>query len=140
MTPLLLGCAAFAGALAGFLALSLAMDRHHEDAYGRGTTPGRRRPWLRAAGTALLLLSLGASLGLQGATQGWVLWFGVLTAAALQVVGIVGYAPRQAARIGLCAALLAVASLLPGLLAGSDPGHPQSTRSGSLRMISSHSV
>lgn len=115
MSALLLGCAAFAGALGGFLALSLAMDRHHEDAYGRGSTPGRRRPWLRAGGTALLLLSLAASLRLQGSTQGWVLWFGMLTAAALTVVGIASYGPQRAARIGAGAALLAVLGLPPGL-------------------------
>ncbi|MDM0028092.1 DUF3325 domain-containing protein [Variovorax saccharolyticus] len=105
-----------AGALGGFLSLCLAMDRHHEDAYGRGTTPGRRRPWLRAAGAAMLVLSLGASLGLQGPTRGWVLWFGMLTAAALAAAGIASYAPRRAARIGMAAALLAVACLAPGLL------------------------
>lgn len=118
MNTLLLGCTAFAGALAGFLALALSMDRHHEDAYGRGTTPGRRRPWLQAAGTALLLLSLCASLGLQGRTQGWVLWFGVLTAAALAVAGILALRPQRAAGMGVGAALLALASLPPGLLAG----------------------
>ncbi|MDM0035048.1 DUF3325 family protein [Variovorax sp. J22P271] len=118
MNTLLLVCAAFAGALAGFLALGLAMDRHHEDAYGRGSTPGRRRPWLRAAGAALLLLSLWASLGLQGSTQGWVLWFGVLTAAALAAAGILASRPQRAAAIGVGASLLALASLPPGLLAG----------------------
>lgn len=116
MSTLLLVCAACAGALGGFLALSLAMDRHHEDAYGRGTTAGRRRPWLRAAGAALLVLSFCASLGLKGPTQGWVLWFGMLTAAALATVGIASYAPRRAARIGIAAALLAVTCLPPGLL------------------------
>ena len=68
--------------------------------------------------TALLLLSLSASLGLQGPTQGWVLWLGMMTAAALAVVGIASYAPRRATRIGMAAALLAVLSLPPGLWGG----------------------
>ena len=41
---------AFCGAFAGFTALSLAMDRHHEDSFGRGREPGARRPWLRLGG------------------------------------------------------------------------------------------
>ena len=49
---------AWCTAFSGFAALSLAMDRHHEDSYGRGSSPGARRPWLRGAGTLALLLSL----------------------------------------------------------------------------------
>ena len=49
----------FAASLAGFCALSLAMDRHSEDVFGRGSTPGPWRRWLQLGGTALLCLSLG---------------------------------------------------------------------------------
>ena len=98
-------------AFAGFAALSLAIDRHHEDSYGRGSSPGTRRPWLRGAGTLGLLLSLGACLAIQGPTQGWVLWLGVLTAGALAVVGVLSYAPRRTA------ALAAAASAAAGLAA-----------------------
>lgn len=113
----LLAGAAFAAALGGFLALGLAMDRHHEDAYGRGSLPGRGRPWLRGAGTVLLLLSLAASLALQDGAQGWVLWFGVLTAAALAVAGAFTYLPARAFGIGACAASLALACFAWALLA-----------------------
>ncbi|MBB3181774.1 DUF3325 domain-containing protein [Variovorax sp. Sphag1AA] len=108
MSTLLLSCAAFIGALSGFLALSLAMDRHHEDAYGRGSTPGGRRPWLRGVGIVLLLASLATSLTLEGRNQGWVLWAGVLTCAALTVAVILCYWPERAFCIGALGALTSV--------------------------------
>jgi hypothetical protein len=104
---------AWCTAFSGFAALSLAMDRHHEDSYGRGSSPGARRPWLRVAGTLGLLLSLLASLAIKGPTQGWVLWLGVLTAGALVLVGVLSYAPRRAA---LLAAVAGAASALAMLL------------------------
>jgi hypothetical protein len=99
--------AAWCMAFSGFTALGLAMDRHHEDSYGRGTSPGPRRPWLRRAGALGLLLSLVACLVLKGSTQGWVMWFGVLTAGALAVVGMLSSAPRHAAPLGGLAVALA---------------------------------
>ena len=63
----------FAATLGGFCALSLAMDRHSEDVFGRGRTPGRWRRWLQWGGAALLCLSLGASLQAAGGVLGWVL-------------------------------------------------------------------
>lgn len=107
--------AALCSAFWGFTALSLAMDRHHEDAYGRGNLPGARRAWqLRAAGTAGLLLSLLACLTAQGPTRGWVLWLGVLTACGLPLILLHTYAPGKAARAGL---LALGASLLAGAAA-----------------------
>jgi hypothetical protein len=98
---------AWCTAFSGFTALSLAMDRHHENSYGRGTSPGTRRPWLRIAGAFALLVSLLACLALKGATQGWVLWLGVLTAGALLVVGVLSYAPRHAGALAAAAAAMA---------------------------------
>lgn len=112
MTKSLYVWLAFSSCLAAFAALALAIDRHHEDAHGRGTSPGPRRRWLRAGGTAGLVLSLIASLGASGAVQGWVLWFGVLTASALAVVPVLSYAPRWAMRTAAMAALVAAASVL----------------------------
>lgn len=104
------GAAACSAAFGGFVALSLAMDRHHEDTYGRGTqpAPGTRR-WLRAGGTLGLLASLFASLAAAGRVQGWVFWLGALTAGALAVVLLQAYAPRQAPRAGW----LSVALIIP---------------------------
>lgn len=92
--------AAFSSALGGFTALSLAMDRHFEDSFGRGRSPGRWLVWLRIAGTLGLLVSLLACLAAQGRSQGWVLYCGVLTAAALTVVGVLSYAPRHVVWLG----------------------------------------
>jgi hypothetical protein len=107
---------AWCTAFSGFAALGLAMDRHHEDSYGRGSSPGARRPWLRVAGTLGLLLSLAACLAIQGPTQGWVLWLGVLTAGALVVVGVLSYAPRRAAALALIAGALAAITALLALI------------------------
>ncbi len=108
---------AWCTAFSGFAALGLAMDRHHEDSYGRGKSPGTRRPWLRGAGTLGLLLSLAACLVLKGPTQGWVLWLGVLTAGALVVVGVLSYAPRRAAPLAAATGVLAgLAALLAVML------------------------
>ncbi|WP_341918772.1 DUF3325 domain-containing protein [Polaromonas sp. YR568] len=98
---------AWCTAFSGFTALGLAMDRHHEDSYGRGKSPGTRRPWLRGAGALGLLLSLLACLTLKGPTQGWVLWAGMLTGGALVVVLLLSFFPRQAARTAAAAVALA---------------------------------
>ena len=79
----------FACAWAALGALSLAMERHFYDVLGRGRPGfGHWQPWLRAAGTAGLLLSWWLCRLAQGAAQGWVLWLGVLTAAALAQVAL----------------------------------------------------
>ncbi|XAH23546.1 DUF3325 family protein [Xylophilus sp. GW821-FHT01B05] len=109
-----LATGAFSAALAGFAALALAMDRHFEDSYGRGREPGRLRPWLRAGGSAALLLSLAASLSLAGLAQGWVLWCGVLTAGALAQALLLSYAPQRAPQCALLAGAVAAAALLRG--------------------------
>jgi len=103
---------AFTASLSGFCALGLAMDRHFEDVFGRGREPGRWRRWLQLAGTVLLCISLAASLRAAGSSIGWVLWFGVLTAAALVVVACLSYAPRRTPWLGLVSALAALGGLL----------------------------
>ena len=105
--------AGFCAATAGFGALSLAMDRHFEDIHGRGTSPGAKRRWLQLAGSLSLLASLLACLAAQGSAQGWVLWCGVLTVAALLLMLLLSYAPRWAPRVsGLAALALAGVFLL----------------------------
>ncbi|MNP93850.1 hypothetical protein D3C85_63780 [compost metagenome] len=102
----------FAASLAGFCALSLAMDRHSEDVFGRGHTPGAWRRWLQLGGTALLCLSLWASLEAAGGSVGWVLWLGALTAAALATVGLLSGLPHRFPRIAAGAAVLAIGQAL----------------------------
>ena len=102
----------FAASLAGFCALSLAMDRHSEDVFGRGSTPGPWRRWLQLGGTALLCVSLWASLEAAGGSVGWVLWLGALTAAALATVGLLSGWPQRFHWIASAAASVAFLSLL----------------------------
>ena len=102
--------AALAAALAGFAGLSLAMDRHWEALYGRGASPGAKARWLQACGTAGLLLSLAASVALKGATQGWVLWLGALTAGAVVVVLTLTYQARRVIPLAQVAGLSALAA------------------------------
>jgi hypothetical protein len=97
-------------AYAGFLALSLAMERHHEQVFARRRIPaGRARlcfwgGWLLlAAAIAPPVLALGWGLGL-------VVWTGLLTAAAMPLALLLCYAPRAAL-------LLGAAPLPAGLLA-----------------------
>lgn len=97
-----------AAALAGFAALSLAMDRHWEALHGRGTTPGTKARWLQACGTGGLLLSLAAALALKGATQGWVMWLGALTAGAVVVVLTLTYHGRRIIAVARAAGISAV--------------------------------
>lgn len=109
--------ASLGASLAGFFALSLAMDRHFEGSYGRGNRPEKLRPWLSAAGVFGLVYSLLMSLALQGAAQGWVLWLGVLTVAAIAAVLVLTYAPQHAARVAAVSgavSLLAPLALLAG--------------------------
>jgi hypothetical protein len=111
----LLMYAALAGALAGFAGLSLAMDRHWQALYGRGTAPGAKTRWLQGAGTAGLLLSLVSSLALKGPTQGWVMWIGALTAGALVVVLTLTYHAPRLIPLARAAGVSAVIAALAGL-------------------------
>jgi len=108
---LLPAIAALASALAGFFALSLAMDRHYEDSFGRGQSPGRRARWLQLGGAVGLVLSLVLCAGLRGAAQGVVLWCGVLTASAVVVSLLLSYAPRLAVRVLAGAGAVALLAL-----------------------------
>ncbi|SDB74044.1 DUF3325 domain-containing protein [Belnapia rosea] len=86
---------------AGFTALCLAMERHHEQVLGRRRiAPGLRR-LLRLAGWLLLLASPLPCLALAGWGGGSVLWCGMLTAAALLLTLSLPYAPRLAAALAL---------------------------------------
>lgn len=115
MSQGLLAAAALAAAFSGFSALGLTMERHHEDSFGRGRAPGTHRPWLRWAGSVGLLVSLAASLALAGPAQGWVLWCGVLTAAALAVVLVFSYAPRRASPLAIACAWMALLCCAAGV-------------------------
>lgn len=88
---------AFALALLGFVALALAMDRHHRQV--RRTAPaGWLRGLLRATGTLALAASLAVCVFEAGWGTGWVVWFGLLSAAATTVVLSLTYWPQRTAQ------------------------------------------
>ena len=110
--------AALAAAGAGFCALSLAMSRHWEGLYGRGSEPTPRQlRALRTLGSAALLLSLLLCLSLWGSAQGWVAWAGMLTFAALGLALALSYAATALLRVSLGAAGITLAMLLAAALA-----------------------
>ncbi|WP_054074506.1 MULTISPECIES: DUF3325 domain-containing protein [Comamonas] len=86
-------------ALPAFTALSLAMERHQEQVFGRALAIDASVAW-RLIGIALLALSLASC-----ATSGWsgavavTAWMGVLTFGALLTGWTLTYLPRQLLRI-----------------------------------------
>jgi hypothetical protein len=106
ITALMLACS-------GWIALSLAMDRHYADVHGRGKEPdaGTRRLF-RIAGSFALLAVFAISVVLEGWTIGPVLCLGTMTAGALLLVLLLSYAPH---RVTVGGKLAATSSILFGL-------------------------
>ena len=107
--------AALGAAMSGWIALSLAMSRHWQSHYGRGTAPTPRQSrTLQAAGAAGLLVSNLVCLFVWDGAQGWIAWLGMLTAMALASAVVLCYAPRRANILAMACALLAAALLACG--------------------------
>lgn len=94
-------------AYSGFATLSLAMERHYEDAFDRAL-PRNHQRGLRAVGTLILALSLWACALANGWSYGTIMWIGLLSAAGLLLIWILTYRPRMAWGLGGGAALLAL--------------------------------
>ncbi len=107
----MMAAAAFALAYAGFLALCLSMDRHHQDLFARRPKPPRRLG-LRGMGWALLALSAWICVLRWGWAEGTVGWLGLLTAAALLLVFLLPYAPRTALALGPALPILGALAFL----------------------------
>jgi hypothetical protein len=82
--------AAVALGFAGFSALALAMNRHHQQVLKRAPSTAHARG-LRATGWILLSLSLVCCVMGWGASVGPVVWFGLLSADAIAVVLLLTY-------------------------------------------------
>lgn len=98
-------------AYAGMASLSLAMDRHHGQVFGRDAAPTLRRA-LQLAGSVLLALAIWPCVAGWSATVGVVAWLGFLSAGALGVALLLPYAPRLLFRSSLLAAVAALAGLV----------------------------
>ncbi|WP_033533957.1 DUF3325 domain-containing protein [Bordetella trematum] len=94
---------AFFLAFGGFAALSLAMERHYEDAFDRTLSRTHQRI-LRALGAGALGLSLWSCALADGWSYGSIQWIGLLTAAGLLLIWILTYAARLAWGLGGAAA------------------------------------
>jgi hypothetical protein len=104
----------FALAYAGFVALALAMHRHHRRVWHR-SVPGGARMLLRMTGVVCLCLAFAACVVHVGWSVGPVLWLGLLTASGLGLAVLLCYAPRVAlggALLLLPAGAVAVAEVL----------------------------
>ncbi len=112
MTHTLIASAAALGlAYAGMALLCLAMDRHHQQVWGR--EPSRRqRAAMQGGGALLLTLALLPCVAAWSATVGVVLWLGFLSAGVLPLVFLLPYAPRATA----WSALLLAPAALGGLM------------------------
>ncbi|MBI0536327.1 DUF3325 domain-containing protein [Roseomonas sp. KE2513] len=95
-------------AYAGFVAMCLAMERHHEQVFRTRAVPPRRRRLLSVLGWLLLVASVLAMVSASGWGLGLVLWAGILTATAIPLSILLTYAPRMAL-------MLAAAPLPAGL-------------------------
>ena len=96
---------------AGMASLSLAMDRHHGQVFGRDAAPSVRRA-LQLAGGVLLALAIWPCVAGWSATVGVVAWLGLLSAGALGVALLLPYAPKLLFRSSLLAAVAALAGLV----------------------------
>ena len=95
---------------AGMASLSLAMDRHHGQVFGRDAAPSVRRA-LQLAGSVLLALAIWPCVAGWSASVGVVAWLGFLSAGALGVALLLPYAPQLLFRSSLLAAVAALAGL-----------------------------
>jgi len=96
---------------AGMASLSLAMDRHHGQVWGRDAAPRVRRV-LQLAGSVLLALAIWPCVAGWSASVGVVAWIGFLSSGALLVALLLPYAPRLMFRSSLLAAVAALAGLV----------------------------
>ena len=97
----------FALAYAGFAAVCLALDRHYRQVWGR--PPARcTATLLRVVGYPLLGLAAVPCVAALGGATGFVMWLGVLSAAALPLIFLLPFAPRAAALLAVVAPAVAV--------------------------------
>lgn len=97
--------------VAGMATLSMAMERHHEQIWGKAKLTLRRVWTLRALGWLLLVLAAVLAVRLQGASIGLTLWMMEIGLAAICVGLLLSYVPRVIP-------WLAAAALLAAWIAG----------------------
>ena len=79
----------------GFSALSLSIQRHYGEIFGRHKVLSRTQNlWLRLLGWLLIAFSYAVSIASQGWGVGSVMWLGMLMLAGLLLVLMTAYLPR----------------------------------------------
>lgn len=97
--------------MASMATLSMAMERHHEQIWGKAVLAATRVWVLRAIGWGLMLLAAVLAVRLQGATIGLTYWLMEISLAAVCIGLLLSYAPRVVP-------WLAAAALLAAYLVG----------------------
>jgi len=100
----------FACVFAGSALLSVSMDRHVRQVFGR--TQSRSAALVRTAGWLMLTVGLWPAIQGYGLSIGVSLWFGVLAIAATAVALLLSYRPRLLPACTLAAVFVAATSLL----------------------------
>lgn len=95
----------------GFVALSLSMNRHHEQVF-EARPDERRSQLLRLAGWLALGVAILPCVQTFSLSVGLALWVAILSVAAALVVVLLPYAPRLAAPLALLAPALPAPFLL----------------------------
>lgn len=93
----------FALAFLGFILLSLSMTRHHRQLWPQVMLSKARTIGFRVGGYGSLAASLYCCMQSEGAAVGSVLWFGLLTAAALMQSMLLTYRPHWIVAVGTTA-------------------------------------
>lgn len=110
----LLGMAAFAAAIGGFLALGLTTERHWQEA-GKVSRRPRLRRCVQALGALALFASLLCCAALRRNGVGFVPWIGCVTAAVWIAIGLLSHERLNTARVARVAGLLAAGSYVMAL-------------------------
>lgn len=96
----------FALGFSGLAALSLGMDKHHEQALGR--EPGRGRRWaLTLLGWCLLGWAAFHGMQAYGPSVGLAIWVSELAVTAIVALLVLSYRPRWLVPLALLSAVLA---------------------------------
>ncbi len=116
MTPLF-ASVALAIAYAGFVTLSLAMDRHQVQLLGREIAP-RQTLLLRIGGGVLLCGSLLVCVSAGSTSIGIMWWLGLLSLAGIALGLLLAYRPQWVRPIGIAALVAAAIGWLAGNFGG----------------------
>lgn len=110
--------ASFAWAITGFLSLSLTIERHYHDVYGKkalALSKGHLNA-LHGLGWSTLLMSFASAVIYKGWFVGPVAWMGVLAVTAIGLMLLLTYKPLWVIKTTALALIIAASSMLIALI------------------------